>query len=292
MLRLIKAELFKLFKNRTFKVLCIVSICLSLITFVMTTSIMDKLLNEAMESLSEEEANQMMDVLNSSGNEEVVTPGSMGLQIKAKDPMNPTTKEIFHSSFGIGISEVLIGILVAAFLAKEYTNRTIKNILAYGKKRSQFYLAKFSALVVAIVILLAALTIIPTVGNTIINGWGESFEVSQLLGMFGTFIASVITNSAVAALVMIIAILAKSNGGTIGIVVGVFILLPTIASYIYGINNVFDKIYEVTPFYNNQLANSIYATNGDVLRAIIIAIITMVIALIAGISIFKKQDIK
>ena len=37
MYRLIKAEIFKLFKNKTFKVLCIVAIILSIITIVMTS---------------------------------------------------------------------------------------------------------------------------------------------------------------------------------------------------------------------------------------------------------------
>ena len=75
--------------------------------------------------------------------------------MEAKDIMNPTAIEVYHSSFGSGVIEILIGILVAALMAKEYSQGTIKNFLAYGKKREEFYLAKFIAIVVGIAIILA-----------------------------------------------------------------------------------------------------------------------------------------
>ena len=186
----------------------------------------------------------------------------------------------------------MIGILIAAFLAKEYSERTIKNVLAYGKSRTEFYLAKFIAIIIAIIILLACLVLISTIGSGIINGWGESFKVSQLLHLIRTFFLAVISNASVAAILMIIAILIKSNGGTIGITVGIFVFLPSIISFLYGSNKVFDKIYEITPFYNNQLAISIYASNGQLIKSLIISLITIIVALFIGIELFKKQDIK
>lgn len=289
MLRLIKAELFKLSKNKTLKVVCIVSICLSLLMLFMCTPAFEKIMEEAMKGIPAEQTEQMMSMLDSG---EVVSQGSLGFMLNAKDAYNPTVSEVFHSSFGVGVIEVLVGIFIAAFLAKEYTEGTIKNTLAYGRKRSEVYLAKFVSIVVGIAMILLALTIIPTVGSAIINGWGETFEISQLVNLFATFIAALVANAATAAIIMIIAIAVKSNGATIGITFGVFSLLPMLISFLYGINNIFDKIYEITPWYNNQLATSIYATNGDLVKSVIISIITMIIALFAGIQIFKKQDIK
>ena len=54
----------------------------------------------------------------------------------------------------------------------------------------------------------------------------------------------------------------------------------------------FDRFYEVLPFYHSALATSIKAGNGDLLRSILIALVTIVISLLAGIRIFKSQDIK
>ena len=54
----------------------------------------------------------------------------------------------------------------------------------------------------------------------------------------------------------------------------------------------FDKIYEITPYYNNKVAISIYASNGDLIKSLIVSLLTIIISLFVGIQIFKKQDVK
>ncbi|MEG0308744.1 MAG: ABC transporter permease subunit [Clostridium sp.] len=293
MLRLVKAELYKLFKNKTFKVLCGVAIFLSALWIVLASPLLEQITMDSMGDMSIEEKEAMVSQLTSlSAGEDVFIPGQMGVKLNAKDPMNPTALEVYHSSFGSGLIEILIGVLIGAFMAKEYTEGTIKNTLAYGKKRYEFYIAKFLALVVGIVILEVCLTLIGTVGTTIINGWGQTFEIAQLVGMAESFVAGVIANSAVAAVLMIIAILVKGNGATIGITVAIFILLPSITGFLYGVYPWFDNLYELTPFYNSALATSIYSSGGDIMKSIVVALGTIAISLLAGIQILKAQDIK
>ena len=293
MLKAIQAELYKLFKNRTFRVLIFVTVLLSSMTIVMCSSVFEQILSDSLENLPEDQKQIFMEQMTSiSESDEIVTPGQLGVYLEAKDIMNPTAIEVYHASFGSGVIETLIGILVAALMAKEYSQGTIKNFLAYGKKREEFYLAKFIAIVVGVAIILAVMTILPTIASTIMNGWGQAFEFSQLLGMIKTFIASLIASSAVGALSMVIATLVKSNGATIGITVAIFIGVPTFAGFLYGIYPWFDRVYEVLPFYNSALATSIKAGNGDLLRSVVIALVTIIISLLAGIRIFKAQDIK
>ena len=293
MIKAIQAELYKLFKNRTFTVLICVAVLLSTFIIVMCSSVFEQILNDSLGNMPQDQKEILIEQMTAiSDSEAIVIPGQLGVQLKAKDMMNPTSIEVYHASFGSGVIEVLIGILVGALIAKEYSQGTIKNFLAYGKKREEFYLAKFVAMVVAITIIIAIMAILPTVAVTIMNGWGQAFEVSQLLGMIKTFVASVIASSAVAALAMVIATVVKSNGATIGITVAIFIGVPTFAGFLYGIYPWFDRIYEVLPFYNSALATSIKAGNGDLLRSVIISLITIAISLFVGIRIFKAQDIK
>ena len=293
MLKSIQAELYKLFKNRTFKVLIFVTVLLSSMTIVMCSSVFDQILSDSLGNMPEDQKQALIEQMESiSESDSVVTPGQLGVNLEAKDIMNPTAIEVYHSSFGSGVIEILIGILVAALMAKEYSQGTIKNFLAYGKKREEFYLAKFIAIVVGVAIILAVMTILPTIAVAIMNGWGQAFEFSQVLGMIKTFIASLIASSAVATLAMVIATLVKSNGATIGITVAIFIGVPTFAGFLYGIYPWFDRLYEVLPFYNSALATSIKAGNGDLLRSILIATVTIVISLFGGIMVFKSQDIK
>ena len=293
MLKAIQAELYKLFKNRTFKVLIFVTVLLSSMTIVMCSSVFEQILSDSLGNMPEDQKQTFIEQMESiSESDSVVTPGQLGMQLQAGDIMNPTALEVYHSSFGSGVIETLIGILVAALMAKEYSQGTIKNFLAYGKKREEFYLAKFIAIVVGVAIILAVMTILPTIASTVMNGWGQAFEISQLLGMIKTFLASLIASSAVAALAMVIATLVKSNGATIGITVAIFIGVPTFGGFLYGIYTWFDRVYEVLPFYNSALATSIKAGNGDLLRSLLIALVTIAISLFAGIRIFKAQDIK
>ena len=293
MLKAIQAELYKLFKNRTFKVLIFVGILLSTLVIVMCSPVFDQILSDSLGNMPEDQKQIFIEQMETmSDSDEIVTPGQLGVHLEAKDIMNPTAIEVYHASFGSGVIEILIGILVAALMAKEYSQGTIKNFLAYGKKREEFYLAKFIAIVVGVAIILAVMTILPTIASTIMNGWGQAFEFSQLLGMIKTFIASLIASSAVGALSMVIATLVKSNGATIGITVAIFIGVPTFAGFLYGIYPWFDRVYEVLPFYNSALATSIKAGNGDLLRSVVIALVTIIISLLAGIRIFKAQDIK
>ena len=293
MLKAIQVELYKLFKNRTFKVLICVAVLLSTLTVVMCSSVFEKILNDSLGNMPQDQKEVLMEQLTSmSESEAIVTPGQLGIQLQAKDMMNPTSIEVYHASFGSGVIEIIIGILVGALIAKEYSQGTIKNFLAYGKRREEFYLAKFVSMVIAVTIILAVMTILPTIVVTLMNGWGQAFEISQLLGMIKTFVASVIAGSAVAALAMIIATLVKSNGATIGITVAIFIGIPTLARFLYGIYPWFDRVYEVLPFYNSALATSIKAGNGDLLRSVIISFVTIAISLFVGIKIFKSQDIK
>lgn len=293
MIRAIQAELYKLFKNRTFKVLIFVAILLSTLTIVMCSPVFEHILNDSLRDMPKEQREIFMEQMAKvSESDEIVTPGQLGMHLQAKDMMNPTSLEVYHASFGSGIMEILVGILVAALIAKEYSQGTIKNFLAYGKKREEFYLAKFIAMIAAIGIITAIMTILPTIVATIINGWGQSFEFSQVLGMIKIFIVSLAASSAVASLVMIIATLVKSNGATIGLTVAIFIGVPTLACFLYGIYPWFDRIYEVLPFYNSALATSINARNGDLFKSLIISLITISISLLVGIRIFKAQDIK
>ena len=293
MLKAIQAELYKLFKNRTFKVLICVAVLLSTLTVVMCSSVFEKILNDSLGNMPQDQKEVLMEQLTSmSESEAIVTPGQLGIQLQAKDMMNPTSIEVYHASFGSGVIEIIIGILVGALIAKEYSQGTIKNFLAYGKRREEFYLAKFVSMVIAVTIILAVMTILPTIVVTLMNGWGQAFEISQLLGMIKTFVASVIAGSAVAALAIIIATLVKSNGATIGITVAIFIGIPTLAGFLYGIYPWLDRVYELLPFYNSALATSIKAGNGDLLRSVIISLVTIAISLFVGIKIFKSQDIK
>lgn len=284
--RIIKSELFKLFKNKTFIILCCVCIGFGGLTSFFATDISTNMMKEVMGELTETE----MEMLEKSKeqNQELVAPGAMGIQLEAKNLSEPTTEEIFYSSFGSGLIEILIGILISGILIKEYMQGTIKNTIAYGVNRRRFYIAKFISIFIGTAILTAILTGIPLIVSSILNGFGEA----SMIEVFMTYLVVLICAGSVGAIMMIIAILTKSTVAIVGIAVGGFMLAPNLIGALYGKFEWFDRLFELTPYYTLNSTTSIYAESGDKLFAVVVAVITTIIALAIGSKIFEKQDIK
>ena len=289
MLRLVKAEIYILFKTRTFKVLCVIALLLGLL--LVGESSMSQ---SSLKGMSPEQQNQYVEnnKIPNDTNASVVQSGSMGIHLSAKDIFHPTAMEIFYSSFGSGIMETLMAILIGAMVGSEYSSGTIKNIIAYGKKRDYYYISKLVACSVGFIIILGIIVLIPTVSWGFMFGWGEAFTITQILQIVAVFAGATVVGMGIISLLMLLATLVRSNGSTIGIGIVVMSILPMIIASFYGKYGWFDKIYEDTLSYNWALATSIRATNGEILKAVSVGFITLVIATIGGITIFKKQDIK
>ena len=230
--RLIQAEIFKLFKNKTFIILICVCIGLGSLLAFMSSDTATDMFSDGSPEISE---STIIEVPTPSPTEEpVLTPGNIGLQLRAANPLKPTVREIFHASFGSGIIEILIASLIAGIFVSEYKDGTLKNILAYGVSRQKFYFAKFISAVFAVSIFIFLLTGIGTLYSAIFNGWREPFEVVHLLEMLGTYTSVVFAASSIIALIMLFGVLIKTPNGIVGVSLALFLLLPNTIGMNYG----------------------------------------------------------
>lgn len=295
MLRLIHAEIYKLFRTRTFKVLCVVAILLAVVSIGSAKLLSSKdFFRSSLKGMSPQQQDQYIEQLQKMNNQSdsKVAVGNLGIHNSSKDMFHPTARELFYGSFGSGVIEILLAVLIGAIVASEYSSGTIKNILAYGKKREYYYTSKLIAISVGFIIILGIMVTVNTVGSAMLFGWGAPFDISQALQILKVFIAAIIVGLGTISLLMLLSTLVKSNGTTIILGVVVFAILPTVVSFLYGRYTWFDKVYESTVSYNWALATSINAANTDILKAMAVGIITLLVASIAGIAIFKNQDIK
>lgn len=296
MLRLVKAEIYILFKTRAFRVLCVIAVILGLLLVGLSRmASSEDFLKSSLTGMSEEQQDQYIESIQNSNNGDspIVQPGGgMGFILNSKDIFHPTAKELFHSSFGAGAMEILMAVLIGAMVAGEYSSGTIKNILAYGKKREYYYISKLLACTVGFAVILGIMVTLATVICSFMYGWGEPFTITQAVELVKVFAGAIAVGMGIISILMLLATLVKSNGSTIGIGIVVMAVLPTIISFLYGKYTWFDKIYESTTSYNWALVTSVRAANGDVLKAAAVGLITMLIATAGGITIFKRQDIK
>lgn len=292
MLRMINAEIYKLFKSKIFKVLCLVAVMLSLVVIVVNTYLNEDTLRESLKSLPEEQQTQMIDSMKNPEGEKIVVTGFALTTSGAINPFDTTARETFNMSFGVGIIEILIVVLVANLFAKEYSEGTIKNILAYGKKREQYYMAKFVAISVGIAIITLIMCIIPTVQRISVKGIGDGSITEFLIYCAKVYLGNLILSICTLAFIMLIGTITRSNSHTVIIGIIIMTLLPIALGFAYGKFDWFDNIYNLSLPYNASLVKAIHATGEDMLKAIFIGVVTMLISLIAGISLLKKQDIK
>lgn len=293
MLRLIRAEIYKLFKTKKFIVLCVIAVLLSLSTIGMTKLMStEDYWRSGLIGMSTQEQDEYIQNLSTPENAEMKPNTGLGLKLNAKDILRPTAKDIFYDSFGASVVEILMAVLIGGLVASEYSSGTIKNILAYGKKREYYYISKLLASTVGLTVILGLMVSLATVVGSLMYGWGEPFTFSQFGQIIGVFAGAIVVGMGIIAVLMLVATLLKSNGATIGIGIVVMGVLPAIISFLYGKYTWFDKIYDSSLSYNWALATFPNSSSGDVLKAAAVGLITTVVAILGGIVVFKRQDIK
>ncbi|MGL4374727.1 MAG: ABC transporter permease subunit, partial [Turicibacter sp.] len=213
--RLISAECYKLLKSKTFKIIGGIALALSLLMVASSGDEFNSLksLNITTEHEKQAYLNEYLMQIKALP---LVTPGQIAFQpMSETSPFELTALDVFHASFGVGVVEILLGILIGTHVASEYSSGTIKNTLAYGAKRNQYYLAKFMSLVLGAAIIVGIMTLVSTSIVTGVKGWGQPFEMAHLIEIIFVYCGSLIVFSAVIALLMLLASLIKSNGATI-----------------------------------------------------------------------------
>ncbi|GKX68114.1 ABC transporter permease [Inconstantimicrobium mannanitabidum] len=298
MSRLLKAELFKLRKNKTFIVLCIVIAVFACMTTGITKLVCNEsFLRGSLSGMTEQQKDQYIQGLkNSANNQNQNASGNMsiGVHVSTKDLFNPKARDLFYSSFGSGLIEIFLSILVGAMVAKEYSSGTIKNTLAYGKKRWQYYVSKVIVNTVGGTILLAITVGISTLLSCMLFGWGDPFTFSELVNMLKTILGCIVMIFATSSLLVLIATFTKSNGGTIAIGIILLVIGQSVLSELY-LLEVFKwlkPIYNVTITHNWAEMIKPPVENAALLKAVFIGAAITVISSIPGIALIKNQDIK
>ena len=249
MLSIIKAELFKLFKGKTIKILMFFSLVISLL-FVFVPMSLEKVTGPAV-------------------------------------PYN-----LFFTSLGTPLLSMFVAIIASENVSNEYSEGTKKNTLAYGIKRKDLYLARFVTNVIAITICTAITSILLVVIFTILKGWRQPFEIAQIMNMAKAFLGTIVLSSAMLAVIMIISTLVKSNGSTISISIAVYLILALVLQQFAGFNKIVAVLYQLSVSCNLGIVASSDAPSSAFVKAIIIGLVWIVVALAVGISTFKKQEIK
>lgn len=84
---------------------------------------------------------------------------------------------------GTSVNAMWFGAFAGFFIASEFQNGGIRNILALGKNRDKVFMAKVISMILCIIILLGVIVLVQIIGNSIVSGFGD-MPVSEFVFFF------------------------------------------------------------------------------------------------------------
>lgn len=194
---------------------------------------------------------------------------------------------------GAAIRALWIAAFVGFFIASEFQNGTIRNVIALGKDRTHILISKIFSASIAIVAILTVDGIVATICNSAAFGFGNMAGGEFLRLSVGSFFLQTLYHSTYAAVFTMLAFLSKDSGKTI-----LFCIVYEIA--ILAIGGFLNNFPGGALAFAVQLFPQYYASELDdigfqlpfMINGIIISVAYIVGSSLIGTIVFKKSDIK
>lgn len=262
MLRLLRSDLYRLFRSKAFY------ICTGIATFLVVISII--IMNWSYGVISSNNA------------------GTVTVSIPFKDGISYGL-----SIFSGGDVHLFMAIFIAVFITADFTHGTMKNVVSKGFDRLKIYLSKYVTMMIASFLMLLVLFLASTISGTVVLGSFGDFTgvlVGQMLRMI---VIELLLHAALTAVFVMVAMAVRNIGGAIAINIGITMFSTMIYQLIdmlsrnkthfvdYGLRK------NITMYMNNMAP-----PNDDILRSIIVAVVFLAVTLAAGMAVFKNTDVK
>lgn len=264
MLNLIRADLFKLYKSRVFKILCaITTLCAIVMTIIMYLISQGKM----------DSANGIGFLFSDVNVISIIGAVAAGVFI-CGDFDNKSIHDAIscgHGRSSVIISKAIVFFFAIAFLLLPYA---VISVIALGTGNA-FYMDS------------AALGFL----NLLIAESGTSFSAGIFLKMFAIILILMFVYIAQLSICVPIALAFKKPI----LVVAVFYAVSLLSGRLAGMKGsypAFDSIYAFTPYGGNYSFLTLDSGIGDMIKAIAVGLIFIVLMLFITHSIFKKTDVK
>lgn len=196
--------------------------------------------------------------------------------------------------FSGGDSHIFMAIFIAIFIASEFSHGTMKNIVSKGFPRYQIYLSKLITMTAFTFIMTMIAFLITTIAATLLTGVFGKLTwtyVGQILRMIGV---EFLLHTALTSLFVMISMIIRNTGGAVATnIIGVI----TIGSLIY---KMLELLFRNTIMFSEfGLRNNIllYFQNltpavNDIIRAICVGVGFLLVTCVIGMLSFENMDVK
>jgi ABC-2 type transport system permease protein len=259
MFNIIKADFYKFFKSKTFYVSLIVALLFATLYVVATYF----------------------------GVQQMGQPG--GPPVGA---IETNTRGLLFRAIDSNIVIMLIAVMTSIFVSAEYSTGIIKDTVSSGKSRTKIFLSKLIVTAVGASLILVFNVIYQTLFGLLFLEYGTAFNMVEfwlvLKTLFSALVVIISFNTLFATLTTAFKTLGASLASNIGLLMFgglIFYLISLIGDFFKNITDYW-LADNLTKIVQNAMLNSYE------FKPLIIALCYLIVSVIAGILIFKKQDIK
>ncbi len=194
-------------------------------------------------------------------------------------------------SMGIdGFMMFFIPFIVVSIFSSEYSKNTYKNLITKAQEKGYVFLGKYTAFIGVIFMMNFIFAILSTSLCSVVNGWGDTFNILHILNILFLVIKYTLYFVSVASLIIILSFIIRSEALIVILFFVTNIIESLIASFLPMLNNRFfiliSKLFPTS--YSNAFFNS---NNAETLHAWFSICLTLLISVMISISVFQKKEI-
>lgn len=185
---------------------------------------------------------------------------------------------------------IFLGIFTI-YITNEFKSGYIKNSISYGHKRRDIVLSKIIVFSIAAIIINLMLPITVTVIETVMNGYGETFNFKAFAFILRVVLIMIISYVVIASIAVLVSFICRNIIAPMAI----FYLLDManrLSSAFSLRSNDFRYLYQKTIFYIPNIAISNVISISQVVQAVFHGLMVIAFSILLSIYVFNKADIK
>jgi len=187
---------------------------------------------------------------------------------------------------------ILVGFIVV-FVCSDFDSGTIRNPLAVGVSRLEYYISKFVGILITCAIYIVITVIATGLPYLAFEPWGDGLNLANFMGSVGIGYLILVAQ---ATLFMAIGMMARKIGATLGIVLGYLVLDMIISAFIMmvEVEGIVRSLANIFPsaagFYLGEVTIGA-ASIGNVMMVIVVSVVLIVVMSLLAIGSLVKKDV-
>ncbi|AOZ92910.1 ABC transporter permease [Paenibacillus crassostreae] len=186
---------------------------------------------------------------------------------------------------------LFLSTLAGFFVANDFMIGVVKLFVMGGHRRSHIFLAKLLIFALGSIILTVVCPLFVTFGGKLLFGFGEMTDPAAIgyfarsLGLFLLHLMGFVT------LLILIALLVEDSGKTIIISI-VLAVLISVADVMRPLPGFLETLYQYSIFHHLTDSFRVTMTHSDVIESLLVALCTILILVFCGNAVFQRKEVK